>query len=82
MAMVIDAALIAGLATCLQMSGALAQGMGLTFGVPMRGDDVRAVTPDHATRKGRAQTLICRSERHQVYDAQGQLVWRIIRVCG
>ncbi|MDB5600769.1 MAG: hypothetical protein JWN71_2813 [Xanthobacteraceae bacterium] len=70
-------------ATCvagLAASGAWAQGF--TFGIPAPDNHVRAAAPDRASRKARVQAVRCRSERHQVYDAQGQLIWRTIRVCG
>jgi hypothetical protein len=64
----------------LPASGAWAQAF--TFGSSAMGDDVR-VRPHRGAGKARPeQARRCRTERHQVYDAQGQLNWRTIRVCG
>jgi len=59
-----------------------AQAQGFTFGTPGPGDGVRADRPDRGARRAQTQVRRCRAERHQVYDAQGQLVWRTIQVCG
>lgn len=64
----------------LTAPGALAQGF--TFGSPVPDEGVRVDRPDRGVQRARAQARRCRTERHQVYDAQGQLIWRTIQVCG
>jgi hypothetical protein len=64
----------------LTASGAWAQAF--TFGSSVSEDDVRA-RADRGARKAKGQQARrCRAERHQVYDAQGQLIWRTIQICG
>jgi hypothetical protein len=65
-----------GLLASLSTSSARAQGF--TFGGPVAGEGVRADGPERARK---AQARHCRTERHQVYDAHGQLSWRTIQVC-
>jgi hypothetical protein len=75
-------ATLAGIAFIASLTVSDAQAQGFTFGAPASDDHVRAGTPARVGRKARAQARHCRSERHQVYDARGQLIWRTIQVCG
>lgn len=71
---------VVALVASLTASGAWAQGF--TFGSSVSEDEVRA-RPDRGARKAKAQqTRHCRLERHQVYDARSQLIWRTLKVCG
>ena len=68
---------VVALVASLTAPGAWAQAF--TFGGNVSDDDVRA-RPD---RKAKAQQARhCRLERHQIYDARGQLIWRTLKVCG
>ena len=78
----VNIATLAAIALIASLTAPGAQAQGFTFGSPVSGDSVRADRLDRATGKVRAQARHCRLERHQVYDAQGQLIWRTIRVCG
>jgi hypothetical protein len=62
--------------------GAGAHAQGFTFGPPAAADDGRVGLSGRAKRKAFAPARRCRLERHQVYDAQGQLILRTLRVCG
>lgn len=75
-------AAVALLATSLPAQ--IADAQGFTFGAaPMQGssDPVRSDNSPKAGRKARAYVEHCRLERHQVYNAQSQLIWQTIRVC-
>ena len=76
----IAAFIVVALAASVTAPGAWAQAF--TFGSPVLSDEVRA-RPDRGVQKTKGQqTRHCRLERHQVYDARGQLIWRTLQVCG
>jgi hypothetical protein len=76
----IAAFVVVALVASVTASNAWAQAF--TFGSPVSAEYAR-VHPDRGARKAkRQQARHCRLERHQVYDARSQLIWRTIQVCG